>query len=921
MVRLSPSPVSLCSGGAKKRQGTPQNGPPAPQCSQATPDTPHPYETQDPFIADALTFLKHKIRNIEKKKIKLEDYRKRVKEGEKLNPDQMNAVERYREVGHNLSFATDLQKTLSALSQDLLKAQRKVLRRAQVLRAEQEQQQLSTMLRIRHIMQKVQQEHVRKDLCTAQKHAHFLPDYQRSHAHFLSAHEESHTPFLSAQDLGHLLRLAPLLGLQRDDSMSFGAQMERASSTYQALLEGGDSPVAGSTYGYMKELLARLVQCGYFDHIPVPRSQSLGNAVSLETSTTEAPGKPPAGPSQLTIPDEMPHREVLKRCRLLETDIHGKGWNGDLPGLPQDRKEELEQQKLQGCWEMEFMGRRAFLQSDTQRPQEGAGFPCKEQRPAAEYKQATEAAAPAEGWSPLPYPAPTLSQTPGAQEDQLQLLLKQTQGTFTFLQTEKILLQVAAQVCQHLQLDPPMPQNRGSQRQTKRPASLQHWHPLPHHLLSPNEDKTSPTDRGEPAGSPTDSTNDVLITPSLSDDIHQSESGGFMSLPLQCRDSTPSISVAQNAGDQEEFKVDAPLMSGSDSDAELEVGGVSCHVGVSTASTQTPPSPRPPGQQALQPGIDLVWQHCHGNQSVASYQSECPIADGYQVYLCPGPPVGLYPFYETAFYTRAAVQGRTRSGRVRGLSTHSPARHKGLLEGHRAGPWCFGGGQAPRSVRDAALVQFRARTGSQQSPGQGSGSSAGEPRNPCGASWSDSIQLGNPDRDRPPCIASTGNGSGRGNSGYATPKTTPGPSLSPTLQVHRLAPPLRVAFSAARTANFTPGTLDQTITFDLLLSNLGEAFQPHLGRFTCPVSGTYVFIFHMLKLAVSAPLYVNLMRNEEVAVSAYANDGAPDHETASNHALLQLCLGDSVWLRLHRGAIYGSSWKYSTFSGYLLYQD
>ena len=69
------------------------------------------------------------------------------------------------------------------------------------------------------------------------------------------------------------------------------------------------------------------------------------------------------------------------------------------------------------------------------------------------------------------------------------------------------------------------------------------------------------------------------------------------------------------------------------------------------------------------------------------------------------------------------------------------------------------------------------------------------------------------------------------------------------------------------------------------------------------------------------PLYINLMRNDEVMVSAYANDGAPDHETASNHAVLQLYHGDQVWLRLHRGAIYGSSWKYSTFSGFLLYQD
>ncbi|CDQ78886.1 unnamed protein product [Oncorhynchus mykiss] len=133
--------------------------------------------------------------------------------------------------------------------------------------------------------------------------------------------------------------------------------------------------------------------------------------------------------------------------------------------------------------------------------------------------------------------------------------------------------------------------------------------------------------------------------------------------------------------------------------------------------------------------------------------------------------------------------------------------------------------------------------------------------------------------------------------------------------------PLRVAFTAARTANYTPGTLDQPITFDQLHSNLGEMFNTNVGRFICPANGTYVFLFHILKLAVNVPLYVNLMRNDEVMVSAYANDGAPDHETASNHSILQLYQGDQVWLRLHRGSIYGSSWKYSTFSGFLLYQD
>lgn len=153
------------------------------------------------------------------------------------------------------------------------------------------------------------------------------------------------------------------------------------------------------------------------------------------------------------------------------------------------------------------------------------------------------------------------------------------------------------------------------------------------------------------------------------------------------------------------------------------------------------------------------------------------------------------------------------------------------------------------------------------------------------------------------------------------PVTPQGAHTLMPVHVYPISQQIRVAFSAARTFNFAPGTLDQPIAFDLLHSNIGEMFDMPSGRFTCPVSGTYVFIFHILKLAVNVPLYINLMRNEEVVVSGYANDGAPDHETASNHAVLQLYQGDQVWLRLHRGAIYGSSWKYSTFSGFLLYQD
>lgn len=189
--------------------------------------------------------------------------------------------------------------------------------------------------------------------------------------------------------------------------------------------------------------------------------------------------------------------------------------------------------------------------------------------------------------------------------------------------------------------------------------------------------------------------------------------------------------------------------------------------------------------------------------------------------------------------------------------------------------------------------------------------------------WSDSSQVSSPDRSGTYPILDSGHGDSLSVSTLEVPVTPQHHHQAAMLPLpfFPLSQPVRVAFSASRSANFAPGNLDQPVVFDHLHVNVGEAYDGRMGRFTCPVGGAYVFHFHILKLAVNVPLYVNLMCNDEVAVSAYANDGAPDHETASNHSILPLFPGDQVWLRLHRGSIYGSTWRYSTFSGFLLYQD
>uniref|UniRef100_A0A3P8RWG8 C1q domain-containing protein n=1 Tax=Amphiprion percula TaxID=161767 RepID=A0A3P8RWG8_AMPPE len=222
-----------------------------------------------------------------------------------------------------------------------------------------------------------------------------------------------------------------------------------------------------------------------------------------------------------------------------------------------------------------------------------------------------------------------------------------------------------------------------------------------------------------------------------------------------------------------------------------------------------------------------------------------------------------------------------------------------------------------RNLEKKKFLVFSKDSGYQHSYRRGGG------RHNSSAAWSNCAQVSSPDQDGTCTLVDSGQGDSLSVSTMEVPLTPHGhhhPTLLP-MQLYSAPHSLRVAFTASRTANFAPGNLDQPIVFDQLHSNLGEMYDIHIGRFTCPINGTYVFIFHILKLAVNVPLYINLMRNEEVMVSAYANDGAPDHETASNHAILPLFQGDQVWLRLHRGAIYGSTWKYSTFSGFLLYQD
>ncbi|XP_065422567.1 caprin-2 isoform X5 [Chrysemys picta bellii] len=381
--------------------------------------------------------------------------------------------------------------------------------------------------------------------------------------------------------------------------------------------------------------------------------------------------------------------------------------------------------------------------------------------------------------------------------------------------------------------------------------------------------------------------------------------------------SSVTINAAPFQAMQTVFKVNAPLPPRKEQELKDDSSySAGYNQSFSTASTQTPP------QCQLQ-STHVAEQNSLSQETLptVNYQPDgaVPVSNGSLAFY-PAQTVFTRPT-QPYLNNRGSVRGSARGGRSLTNSYRSPGGYKGF-DAYRGSPSIPNGnyGQLQFAGRDYPGIPYSQRDVNYQQCYKRGGVTGG-PRSNSRAGWSDSSQVSSPERDNE--TFNSGD-SGQGDSRSITPVDMPVTSQAATIlpvHVYPLPQQMRVAFSAARTSNLAPGTLDQPIAFDLLLNNLGETFDIQLGRFNCPVNGTYVFIFHMLKLAVNVPLYVNLMKNEEVLVSAYANDGAPDHETASNHAVLQLFQGDQIWLRLHRGAIYGSSWKYSTFSGYLLYQD
>ncbi|XP_051570923.1 caprin-1-like isoform X2 [Myxocyprinus asiaticus] len=212
-------------------------------------------------LKQVLGVIDKKVRNMEKKKVKLDDYQTRKNKGERLNQDQLEALSKSQEVAHNLEFARELQKNFMALNVEIQKTVKKMARREQLKREEAERKRLKAVLEVQYLLDQLGEESVRRDLTQSSVEA----------------------PLLTESELTALDEFYKLIGPERDSSVRLADQFVEASMHLWELLEGRDKAVAGTTYKALKETLNKMLLSGYFDH-----AQTHQNGVCEEETRTAA---------------------------------------------------------------------------------------------------------------------------------------------------------------------------------------------------------------------------------------------------------------------------------------------------------------------------------------------------------------------------------------------------------------------------------------------------------------------------------------------------------------------------------------------------------------------------------------------------------------------------------------------------------
>uniref|UniRef100_A0AAY4DVU8 C1q domain-containing protein n=1 Tax=Denticeps clupeoides TaxID=299321 RepID=A0AAY4DVU8_9TELE len=134
----------------------------------------------------------------------------------------------------------------------------------------------------------------------------------------------------------------------------------------------------------------------------------------------------------------------------------------------------------------------------------------------------------------------------------------------------------------------------------------------------------------------------------------------------------------------------------------------------------------------------------------------------------------------------------------------------------------------------------------------------------------------------------------------------------------------KVAFSASlvttNEGQIGPFNTGKTLVYKNIITNIGQAYNLNTGIFTAPVRGVYLFSLFVLGVAGADATGVDLYRNGEFVVPAYAHLSGQHYVNPSAGVNLLLEAGDTVYAFLPPNRkIYDNVHRHCSFSGILVF--
>nr|CAB3227608.1 rngi RNA granule protein invertebrate uncharacterized LOC100179738 [Phallusia mammillata] len=200
---------------------------------------------QDP-MKHVLTVIEKKVRNLDKRKVKLDSYRKILTEGGMLDPDQEIAVNKYNEVVGSINFAKELLQGFTFVADEITKARRKVEKKELMQREDSFKQMAQYVVKVENVLKLLFNcEKVRSDLLKGDKKLLAEEECEQLLQFYETCIMPSTTPKINfldnINDIGNYLLL-----------------------TYDASHEA----VCGTTYHHIHQVMDRLLNSEFFLALP-----------------------------------------------------------------------------------------------------------------------------------------------------------------------------------------------------------------------------------------------------------------------------------------------------------------------------------------------------------------------------------------------------------------------------------------------------------------------------------------------------------------------------------------------------------------------------------------------------------------------------------------------------------------------------